>query len=117
MGILHILIIVSGVSFLFYGVPYFTSPFMKAEFIRFGLAKFGTITAVFEIVGGLGLLLFVPFFFLISSAGLALLMLFGFITRLYIKDGIWVSLPAFLFMVINAYIYLVTANLLCFFNF
>ncbi|MFN4761987.1 DoxX family protein [Gillisia sp. Q332] len=114
MGILHILIIVSGISFLFYGVSYFTSPSMKAEFIRFGLAKFGTLTAVFEITGGLGLLLglFIPFLLLISSAGLALLMLFGFITRLYIKDSIWVSLPAFLFMLLNIYIFMVTANLL-----
>lgn len=87
---------------------------MKAEFIRFGLAKFGTLTAVFEITGGLGLLLglFIPFLLLISSAGLALLMLFGFITRLYIKDSIWVSLPAFLFMLLNIYIFMVTANLL-----
>ncbi|MFO7718876.1 MAG: DoxX family protein [Gillisia sp.] len=114
MSILHILIVISGVSFLFYGVSYFTSPSMKAEFVRFGLAKFGTLTAVFEIAGGLGLLLgfFVPFLLLISSAGLALLMLFGFITRLYIKDGFWVSLPALIFMLLNSYIFLVTANLL-----
>lgn len=87
---------------------------MKAEFVRFGLAKFGSLTAVFEITGGLGLLLglYVPFLLLISSAGLALLMLFGFITRLYIKDSIWASLPAFLFMVLNSYIFLITANLL-----
>lgn len=87
---------------------------MKAEFERFGLAKFGTLTAILEIAGGLGLLLgfFVPFLLLISSAGLALLMLFGFITRLYIKDSLWVSLPALAFMLINSYIFLETANLL-----
>lgn len=87
---------------------------MKAEFVRFGLAKFGAITAVFEIAGGLGLLLglFIPFLLLISSAGLAVLMLFGFITRLYIKDSILVSLPALLFMLINSYIFLAAANLL-----
>ena len=112
MGILHILIIISAGSFLFYGVSYFTSPFMNAEFVRFGLAKFGTLTAGLEIAGGLGLLLglVVPFLLLISSAGLALLMLVGFITRLYIKDNIWVSLPALLFMFINSYIFLVIAN-------
>lgn len=114
MGILNILIVASGVAFVFYGISYFTSPIMKAEFIRFGLAKFGTLTAVLEIIGGLGLILglFVPVLLLISSAGLAVLMLFGFITRLYIKDSILVSLPAFLFMIINGYIFLKTANFL-----
>ena len=114
MGVLKILVIFSGISFLYYGVTYFTSPFMKAEFKRFGLEKVAMLTAVLEITGGLGLLLglFVPFLLLISSAGLALLMLLGFITRLYIKDSVWVSLPALLFMFLNAYIFLVSANLL-----
>lgn len=87
---------------------------MKAEFKRFGLEKVAILTAVLEIIGGFGLLLgfFIPFLLLISSAGLALLMLLGFITRLYIKDSIWVSLPALLFMFLNAYIFLASANLL-----
>jgi hypothetical protein len=29
---------------------------MKSEFIRFGLGKFGTLTAILEIVGAIGLL-------------------------------------------------------------
>ena len=114
MGVLQILVIFSGISFLYYGVTYFTSPFMKAEFKRFGLEKVAILTAVLEITGGLGLLLglFVPFLLYISSAGLALLMLLGFITRLYIKDSIWVSLPALFFMFLNIYIFLVSLQVI-----
>jgi len=114
MGVLQILVIFSGISFLYYGVTYFTSPFMKAEFKRFGLEKVAMLTAVLEITGGLGLLLglFVPFLLYISSAGLALLMLLGFITRLYIKDSIWVSLPALFFMFLNIYIFLVSLQVI-----
>jgi uncharacterized membrane protein YphA (DoxX/SURF4 family) len=114
MGVLQILVIFSGISFLYYGVTYFTSPNMKAEFKRFGLEKVAILTAVLEITGGLGLLLglFVPFLLYISSAGLALLMLLGFITRLYIKDSIWVSLPALFFMFLNIYIFLVSLQVI-----
>jgi hypothetical protein len=49
MPLLEILIIFS-VSLLGYGIAYFTTTNMKNEFIRFGLGKFGTLTAILEIV-------------------------------------------------------------------
>jgi hypothetical protein len=80
---------------------------MKNEFKRFGLEKFGVATALLEILGAIGLLVgFVSMpILLISSGGLALLMFFGLLARVRIKDGFWVSLPASLFMVLNAYIF------------
>ncbi len=81
---------------------------MKEEFKRFGLEKFGALTAILELSGALGLL--VGFYFniilLISSAGLALLMLLGVIVRLKVKDNIRVTLPAIFFMLLNLYIFL-----------
>ncbi|NBU04803.1 MAG: hypothetical protein EBT39_00425 [Sphingobacteriia bacterium] len=43
---------------------------------------------------------------IISSIGLALLMLSGLIIRIKLKDSIWISFPALFYMCLNAYIFL-----------
>jgi hypothetical protein len=85
---------------------------MKKEFKRFKLEKLGLLVAVLEILGAVGLLVgywsYKPILIL-SSAGLALLMLMGLIVRIKLKDSLWVSIPATFFMVLNAFIlYLVS---------
>ena len=86
---------------------------MEMEFKRFGLEKFGLIIIALQFLGAtgliLGLVLFNPLL-IISSLGLALLMLAGFLVRLKLKDGILVSLPALFYMSLNAYIFLVSIN-------
>ena len=108
MRLLDILILISSLSFLAYGISWFTSPHMKSEFKRFRLEKFGLLTVVLEIAGGLGLIvgLFFNFILLISSGGLALLMLLGFMVRLRVKDSLWVSLPALFYLALNSYIFI-----------
>jgi hypothetical protein len=49
MNLLNILILISSLSFMGYGIAYFKSPQMKNEFKRFGLEKAGTLTAVLEL--------------------------------------------------------------------
>lgn len=107
MHIFKVLVVFSSLSFLIYGIAYFTSPKMKSEFVRFGLAKFGALTAILEILGALGLLLGLMFnyFLVLASGGLALLMLFGVIARLRVKDGFLDVLPALFFLVLNAFIF------------
>ena len=102
-----ILVWLSALSFLFYGINYFTSQNLKDEFKRYGLEKFGPLTAVLEILGAVGLLvgLIVPFILSLAAGGLALLMLLGFGVRIKIKDGFWLSLPSLSFMLLNAYIF------------
>ena len=80
---------------------------MKMEFKRFGLEKVGALTAVLELLGAIGLLIGFKFqiILLISAGGLALLMFLGVITRIKVKDSLWISLPAFLFMLLNAFIF------------
>lgn len=80
---------------------------MKSEFIRFGLSKFGTLTAILEILGALGLLvgLIINQILILSSGGLALLMLFGVLARLRINDGFFAIFPALFFLGLNAYIF------------
>ena len=107
MRLLDILVLISSLSFLSYGISWFTSPHMKSEFRRFGLEKFGLLTVVLEIAGALGLLagLFINSILLISSGGLALLMFLGVLIRLRVKDGLWVSLPALFYLALNSYIF------------
>ncbi len=106
MNLNEILILVSSISFLVYGITYFTSSKMKEEFERFNLAKVGALTATLELLGALGLIvgLFQPIILLISSGGLSLLMLLGVLVRIKVKDSLWVTLPAFFYMLLNAFI-------------
>ena len=114
MYILITCVLISSFSFFAYAYSYFNAPHMKNEFKRFGLEKIGLTTVLLEITGALGLLIGLKFYFilLISSLGLALLMLIGFIVRIKLKDSIWVSLPAFFYMVLNTYIFWKSINLM-----
>jgi|TARA_B110000211_G_scaffold205927_1_gene240512 hypothetical protein len=87
---------------------------MKNEFKRFGLEKIGLTTVLLEIIGAIGLLVGLKFYFflMISSLGLALLMLAGLIVRIKLKDSIWISLPAFFYMMLNTYIFWLSMNII-----
>lgn len=80
---------------------------MKNEFKRFGLEKVGTLTAILELLGAMGLLVGFRFniILLIASAGLAILMLLALIIRIKVKDSLFVSLPALMYLLINSYIF------------
>ena len=114
MGVVEVLVLISSFSFFSYGVSFFTSSKMKEEFIRFGLAKFGRLTAVLEILGALGLLIGLAFtpLLVFSSGGLSLLMLLGVGVRVGIKDSWLVIVPAFSFFVLNAYLFYLGITLL-----
>jgi len=112
MDIDKIGVLISSFSFFAYTIYYFKSSKMEMEFKRFGLEKFGLIIMTLQFLGATGLLvglLFNPLL-IISSLGLALLMLAGFLVRLKLKDGILVSLPSLFYMSLNAYIFLITIN-------
>jgi hypothetical protein len=112
MDIVEICILISSLSFFGYAVSYFTSPHMKKEFKRFGLEKLGFLTIVLELFGATGLIVGIIFnpILVISSLGLALLMLTGLIVRIRLKDNIWISLPAFFYMGLNTYIFFESIN-------
>lgn len=101
-------IIFSSLSFLFYGISYFTSTKMKNEFERFGLEKYGVLTAILELIGGVGLLIGLKFnpILIIAAGGLALLMLMGVLVRVKMRDSIWITIPALFYMLLNVYILL-----------
>jgi hypothetical protein len=114
MRLLEVLIIFSSLSFLAYGITYFTSSKMRSEFVRFGLSKFGTLTAILEIMGALGLLIGLVFthILVISSGGLALLMFLGVAVRLKVKDGLLASSPAVFYFGLNLYIFFESLKIL-----
>jgi len=107
MSFVKILILFSSISFVVYGIAYFTSPHMKNEFKRFGLEKSGLLVAVLELFGALGLIvgLILNSILLISSGGLAVLMFLGVVVRLKIGDGLFATLPAFFYMLLNSFIF------------
>ncbi len=108
MNFLTALTVCSGSSFLVYGGLCLSSPSMKSEFTRFGLARLRTLVGVLELFGGMGLLVGLrwPPSLWISSAGLSLLMLCGVGVRIRVGDGFARSLSALLLMIANAYIFI-----------
>jgi uncharacterized membrane protein YphA (DoxX/SURF4 family) len=100
-------VLFSSISFAGYSISYFISHKMKSEFERFDLKDLGIFVIILEILGALGLLvgLFFKPFLLLSSAGLAILMLLGVLVRIKSKDSFLVSLPALFFMILNGYIF------------
>lgn len=102
----------SAISFIIYGILSFRSNIMKSEFKRWGISKFRFIVGCAQLSGGFGLLIgyYFQIMTLISSFGLALLMLLGFILRLIVKDGVIKSIPAFFYLLVNLYIFLINLN-------
>ena len=107
-----ILVIFSGFSFLFYGFMCFYSNYFRSEFIRYGLAKYRRTTGFFQILGGMSLILgiFIYELEIISSLGLTILMLMGVGVRLKIKDGLFRTLPAIFYVIVNALIFYLSIN-------
>jgi hypothetical protein len=85
---------------------------MKNEFSRFKLEKIGIVIIILEFIGASGLIIGLKFnlILMISSLGLGLLMLCGLVVRINLKDGLWISLPAALFMFLNLLIFFESLN-------
>jgi uncharacterized membrane protein YphA (DoxX/SURF4 family) len=96
----------SGVIFLIYGVLCFYSVSMENDFHRFGLDILRVPTGVLELLGGSGMLIGLKWqpAVWISSTGLAVLMLIAFGIRMRMRDGVAVSLPSLVLMLLNLYI-------------
>ena len=102
-----ICILISSFSFFGYVISYFFSSHMKSEFKRFNLEKVGLTIIFFQFLGATGLLVGLVYhpILTISSFGLFLQMLLGLIVRIKLRDSLWISFPAFFFMILNAYIF------------
>ena len=100
--------IFSGLSHLFYGIFALCDPFYIDEFERFGFSDFRLLIALFQIFGGIGLLISFHKIKLveISSGILTIMMAGALITRIIIKDDLTLCLPALGYLLINSFIFI-----------
>jgi uncharacterized membrane protein YphA (DoxX/SURF4 family) len=103
----------SSFSFIFYAIQCMTTNHMRSEFVRYGVPQLRHLTAVLQLLAGIGLLVGLRWrvALMISSCGLMLMMLVALIVRIRIRDGIVQSLPAFALMVMNGFIFLESLKL------
>ena len=107
-----ILQIFSGISHIIYGLLTLVNPFYEEEFIRYGFPDYRIWVGITQaLAGGLLLLGFNNIKLTrYSSAYLAIMMLVGFITRLLIRDGLLLSSPAFVYMLVNSILFINSFN-------
>lgn len=102
----YVSMILSSVSFLWYGIASLTKEGMVDDFERFGLSQYRRLTGGLEVLGGVGLLaglLWTPLL-VVSAVGLSVLMLLGVLVRVRVRDP-WVQiLPAFLLLLLNLFL-------------
>ena len=103
MTLINILVLISGVSFLFYGISSFTSKRMKSQYARWGYPEQRYLIGTLQFLGGLGILLGLIYKPLIplSSASLMILMLAAVGVRIKINDDFLPMLPAIFYAVLN----------------
>jgi intracellular septation protein A len=101
-----ILLLFSSISFVFFGIGCFTSLFIEGEFVRYGIPQFRKLTGLLQLLGGLGIIIgfWEEHLQVLSAFGLSLLMLFGVITRMIIKDSLIKTSPAIFYCLLNAYL-------------
>jgi hypothetical protein len=103
----EILNLFCAASFLGFGLSCVFSAYMVHEFARYGLARFRVMTGVLQLLGACGLAVGAAMkaqIGLMAAAGLSLLMLAGFVTRLKIKDSALQCLPSFAYMLLAAWL-------------
>jgi hypothetical protein len=96
----------TSLSFIAYGAGCLSSGWMRAEFERYGLARWRVITGFLEILGAGGVLLglTVPLVGLLAAGGLTILMVGAFGVRLRIRDSFLQTLPSFLYLILTLYL-------------
>jgi len=102
--VLVVLALVSGLSFLRYGVEILSRPRLEEEFSRYGLTEFRSLVGVLEVLGGVGVLVGLVFAPLgaLAALGLSALMLLGLVVRIRLGDAPRLMLPAALLCLLNA---------------
>lgn len=97
---------VSSASFLWYGASLVRSRAMEAEFERYHLAPYRTLTGALQIAAAAGLLagLRVRPLLLLSAGGLAAMMLGAIVVRVRVGDPLPATIPALLLLCLNLFI-------------
>ncbi|MCP9291541.1 DoxX family protein [Gracilimonas sediminicola] len=99
--------IIVAVFFLIYGIQCLRSPFMKEEFIRYGMGDgLRILTGTAQLAGAAGLLagLYISLLGLLATTGLTVMMAVAFGTRIKVRDSLNQTLPSFFFMLVNGFL-------------
>jgi uncharacterized membrane protein HdeD (DUF308 family) len=98
--------ILSGISFIFFGLACFYSNVFINEFYRYGLSEYRQIVGFFQLLGGIGCIvgIFDKRVLILSSTGLSVMMLMGVVVRIKINDTLNQTLPALLYFLVNSII-------------
>ena len=101
-----ILILFSAISFTAYGSACLLSADMKREFERYRLGSRRTFVGVLQLCAAIGLLagLSQPWMGRAASAGLAGMMIVAVGVRIKIRDTLLQTIPAQLYLALNAYL-------------
>ena len=102
----QVIILFISFSFLFYALYAIFSKKMKAEFSRWGFQKYRILISCIQFSSGFSLLLsfFYPFLVIYCSSIFFIMMLGAFFVRIRIKDSFLDTLPALLYLFLNAII-------------
>jgi p-aminobenzoyl-glutamate transporter AbgT len=86
---------------------------MVAEFKRYGLENFRILVGFLQILGSIGLFLgfFSKNWAVLASLGLAILMAFGFMVRLKIKDNFLMAVPSLFYALLNMALFIILIKL------
>ena len=100
--------VLSSACFLWYGAGLLRSRSMVAEFERYQLARYRTLTGALQVAAAAGLLvgLRVHPLLLLSAGGLAAMMLGAIVVRLRVGDPLPAAIPALLLLCLNLFIVL-----------
>jgi len=100
------LIVFSSISFFVYGLSCFVSPYIKREFERYGVAPQRTLVGGLQLAAAVGLLagLSQDWMGQMAAGGLALMMLVAVGVRIRIQDSLLQTLPALIYLLLNAYL-------------
>jgi len=103
--LLIVLALVSGLSFLYYGIGLLRQRAMRNEFERYDLRPGArTLVGVLELLGGAGVLVGLALAPLgaLAAAGLCALMVLGLLVRSRLRDSPAQMLPAATLALVNA---------------
>ena len=103
-----VLNILSGTSFIFFGMACFFSDLFVNEFYRYGLSEYRPIVGFFQLLGGIGCIIGIynKNILIISSLGLSVMMLLGVAIRIKINDTFIQTIPALTYFTVNAIIFI-----------
>ncbi len=103
-----ILILFSALSFIFYALRSFFSSVMFTEFKRWGLSEMRVVISSLQIFGSIGLIagIFINNLLIISSFFFIVMMIVALYFRCKVKDGFVASLPAIIYIIVNAIIFI-----------